>query len=277
MSTLAQVQELVNRRGIVFHFFLSELKSDHRDKLLGNLWHLIDPLAFMLVYYAVWGIILGRRGPDFMAYLFVGIICYQFFQGTVVRASQILRAQIGLIRGVYFPKAALPTAVVLSQLYAFLCGVAVLGILMVFFLVRQARMTPAQLEATAHPLSVGVNLLWFPIVAGVEFVFCLGAAYLFAIVGAWFRDTPNILAFMLRLLFYLSPIFYHPEELPAKFRVFYLANPFSHFFSAMRGALIYNTAPQLGPFLYLIGLSLFLVFVGFVVFARHEGSVVKQL
>lgn len=277
MSIADQLRELVRRRGVIWHFFMSELKSDHRDKVLGNLWHLIDPLAFMLVYYTVWAIVLGRRGPDFMAYLFVGIICYQFFQGSVVRSAQILRSHIGLIRGVYFPKAALPTAAVLSQLYGFLCGLLVLGILMVFFLVKQSRLDPQQLAAVPHPLSVGINLAWLPVVAAVEFAFCLGASYLFAVIGVWFRDTPNIMAFVLRLLFYLSPIFYYPEDLPERFRLFYLLNPFSHFFAFMRGALIYNTPPVLSSMLYLIGFSLALLAIGFVAFARGEGTVVKQL
>jgi len=277
MSVTEQVAELVERRNVIWHFVLSELKSEHRDKLLGNLWHLIDPLAFMLVYYAVWAVILGRRGPDFMAYLFVGIICYQFYQSSVVRAAQILRSHVGLIRGVYFPKAALPTAVVLSQLYGFLCGLAVLGLLMVFFLINQARMPPEQLAEVHHPLSVGLNLLWLPLVTGIECLFCLGSSYLFAIAGVWFRDMPNVMAFVLRLSFYLSPIFYYPEDLPERFRVFYLANPFSHFFGIMRGALIYNRPPSLEGMLYLTGISLAVLVIGLAVFFRREGTVVKHL
>jgi ABC-type polysaccharide/polyol phosphate export permease len=277
MTLLGQLRELIQRRSVIAVFYSSELKSTHRDKLLGNLWHLIDPLSFMMVYYVVWSIITRRRQSDFMAYMFVGIVCFEFFQGAVIRSSQILRSQIGLIRGIYFPKSALPAAVVFSQFYGFACAVLALGGLMTFFMIAQSHLTPAQLAQHPHPLSVGINLLWFPAIAGIEVVFCLGCAYLFAILGAYFSDTGNVLNFVLRLLFYMSPLFYYPENVPKRFLLFYNLNPFSYFFAYLRGALIYNTGPDASGLLYLVALALITFVVGFAVFARYEMRVVKQL
>jgi lipopolysaccharide transport system permease protein len=277
MRLLAHLQELIARRNVVGVFYASELKAAHRDKLLGNLWHLIDPLSFMLVYYVVWSIITSRRQSDFMAYMFVGIICFEFFQGAIIRASQILRSQIGLIRGIHFPKSALPAAVVFSQFYGFACSIVALAGLMVFFLISQSHLTPAQLAEHPHPLSVGANLLWFPVIAAIEIVFCLGCAYMIAIVGAYFSDTGNVLNFVLRLLFYMSPLFYYPENVPKRFLLFYNVNPFSYFFAYMRDTLIYNVTPDLPGLLYLTGLALLAFVAGFAIFVRYETRVVKQL
>ena len=279
MSVLADLKELVARRTVVSSFVGAELKSGHRDKALGNLWQLIDPLALMAVYYIVWSLVLGRRPPDFMAYILSGIITFRMFQGSVIGSSSVLRNQVRLIREVYFPKSSLPVAVTVARLYDFLWALVALGMVLVILLYRQSHASPDMVAQIKHPLAFGWNVLWLPAAIAVLFIFSLGCAYIMAVAGALFRDTPNILQFVFRLWFYLSPMFYYEENVPKAgiFRLFYRINPFTHLFRMVRNSLIYDKSPTLDGALYVVGVSLAVLVLGFWLFSRSEGTVVKQL
>jgi ABC-type polysaccharide/polyol phosphate export permease len=277
MSAIADLKELIQRRSVVRHFVTTELKTGHRDKVLGNLWQLMDPLAFMLVYYIVWSMVLRRRAPDFTAYLLTGIITFRTFQNSVIASSNIMRNQARLIRAVYFPKTALPASLVISQLYDFAWSLGALFILELYLIYRQAHLTPELALRLTHPITLGANALWLPGVVVVLFMFSLGVSYLAAVAGALFRDTPNILTFVFRLWFYLSPLFYYPEDVPRRIWFLYRINPFTHFFRLVRASLIYNSPPGLDGTLYVAGLSVVVLVVGFIVFSKCEATVVKQL
>jgi ABC-type polysaccharide/polyol phosphate export permease len=276
MSVLSDFRELVQRRSIVRHFFIADLKTGHRDKVLGNIWQLVDPLAFMLVYYVVWSIVLGRRGPDRTVYLLSGIITFRVFSDMVLAASNSLRSHARLIREVYFPKASLPTAVALSRLHDFAWALAALFLLQLYAIHVQGRAADSGIVIT-HPVSLGIHILWLPAAVGLLFAFSLGCSYLSAIGGVLFRDTPNILSFLLRIWFYLSPLFYYEEDVPRNIFTFYRVNPFTHFFRLIRNAMLYDRPPTLNGTVYVACLSIVVLIIGFVVFSKFEGAAVKQL
>jgi ABC-type polysaccharide/polyol phosphate export permease len=277
MSAMADLKEVIQRRSVLFHFVTTDLKTGHRDKVLGNLWQLIDPLAYMLVYYVVWSIILRHRGPDFTAYLLSGIIVFRTFQESVVSSSGAMRRHARLIREVYFPRAALPAALVISRLYDFVWALGALLLLESYLIYRQAHPMAGQAAPVTDPIALGANVLWLPGVVALLFIFSLGVSYLAAVAGALFRDTPNILSFVLRLWLYLSPLFYFPDEVPRRIWLLYRINPFTHFFRLLRASLIYNKPPGMDGTLYIVGLSIVALVVGFIVFSKCEGAVVKQL
>jgi ABC-type polysaccharide/polyol phosphate export permease len=282
MSALTDLRELIDRRAVIGQFVAAELRSGHRDKLLGNLWQLIDPLALMLVYYVVWSLVLGRRPPDFMAYILSGIITFQMFQGSVIGSSGILRGQARLIREVYFPKASLPTAIAIARLYDFIWALFALGMVLIWLLYKQAHWVPGPgMPPIKHPLAFGWNALWLPAAAALLFTFSLGFSYVFAVAGALFRDTPNILQFVFRMWFYLSPMFYYGDEKTVLrhrlFHLFYRVNPFTHLFRMVRNSLIYDRPPTLDGTVYVAAVALGTLVFGFWLFSRCESAVVKQL
>lgn len=279
MSAFADLRELTDRRAVITQFVLEELKSGHRDKVLGNLWQLIDPLALMMVYFVVWSLVLGTRPPDFMAYLLSGIITFRMFQGSVVGSSSVLRSQARLIREVYFPKTALPAAITLARLYDFMWSLTALSMVLALLLYRQAHMAPGMAARISHPLAFGWNVLWLPVGVAVLFVFSLGCSYFMAVAGALFRDTGNILHFVFRMWLYLSPLFYYEEHVPkiGGFHLFYRINPFTHLFRMVRNSLIYDKPPTLDGTIYAAAVSLVALAFGFWLFSRCEGAIVKQL
>ena len=275
-SLLERLRRLWSRRETIRFLTSSNLKAGHRDKVLGHLWNLLDPLMFMLVYFFVFGVLFGLAGGGrgrsvaFMLYILVVILVFRFISGTINQAANCIRGNRGLIHEINFPKAVFPISVTLSRLYDFLWGTIVILV----FLVLAGRWP------TLH-------FLWLPLLVGLMVLFTMGTALAVAYLGAFFADTTNVVNVVLRLLFYCSPIFYYVRPKPGVEQVFlqnhdtihffYMLNPIACFFETFRDALLWGDMPELRMLLYTAVVSLMFFIVGFALFSRGEGKFAKYI
>ena len=274
-----RILRLWSRRETIRYLTSASLKAGHRDKVLGHLWNLLDPLMFMLVYFFVFGILFGLAGGgrgrsiQFMLYILVGILTFRFISGVINQAANCIRGNRGLIHEINFPKAVFPVSVALSRMYDFLWGMIVI---LVF-------LSLGGIWPTFH-------FLWVPLLAAIMLIFTLGAALIVAHLGVFFADTTNVINVVLRLLFYCSPIFYFVRskpELPAGTNIFlvkhqtihalYMLNPIACFFELFRDALLWGDMPEPRMLLYTTLVSLGTFIVGFAIFSRSEGKFAKYI
>ena len=268
----SRVGQLIRRRETVFFLAVAQLKTGHRDKLLGNLWNILDPLLMMLVYFLVFGIILkvGSNDPvAFLAYLFVGVLVWRFVETCIGQSAILIRSHRDLIHEINFPKAVLPLAVCFARLYDLLWGLAVLA----------ALLGVASLASPTVRLNLSPHLLWLPLLFALLFSFVAGASFLVAWLGAFFVDTPNVAGVIVRLWFYASPICYYVSgphgQLPDWIRGWYMLNPMAGFLEDIRNIALSGAAP--GHLPYLAAVSAVSALVGFSIFARGEGAFVKYV
>jgi len=276
--TLAErLRELYARRETIRFLTGSYLKAGHRDKVLGHLWSLLDPLLFMLVYFLVFGVLFGLAGGGgrslrFMLYILIAVLTWRFFQGAISQSANCIRANRGLIHEISFPKAILPVTVVLSRLYDFAWGLVVVVAML--------------LAAGVWPT---IHYLWLPLLVALTLVFVQGAAFIVAYLGAFFADTTNVVDVALRLLFYTSPIFYYVRHKPgvpehqvfltehATLHFWYMLNPITCLYECFRDALLWGQAPELRLLGCAAAFALLICLVGFAVFASGEGKFAKYV
>ncbi len=109
----------MGRRDFVLAMPMEQLRVAHQDTLLGNVWHLGNPLLTTAVYYFVFGVLLGvNRGVDnFILWLMVGVFAFGLTSRTSHRRrDRDLSSNRGLMRAIRFPRALLPISVVISRL-----------------------------------------------------------------------------------------------------------------------------------------------------------------
>lgn len=96
-----------------------------------------------------------------------------------------------------------------------------------------------------------------------------------AIVSARYRDVPIMIANILNILFWLTPLMYFPEQLGSK-RFIAEFNPFTHIIALVRDPLLGNT-PALNDWLIVVGIAV-LGWIGtFLFFARFRARIVYWL
>jgi ABC-type polysaccharide/polyol phosphate export permease len=272
---LERFRQLYARRETIIYLATRHLKAGHRDKVLGHLWNLLDPLMFMLVYFFVFGVLFGLirgsgsgRSFDFMLYILVGILVFRFVFGTASQSANAIRSNRGLIQEINFPKAIFPIAAVFARLYDFMWGMVVLVVIM--------------LLGGYWPT---VHFLWLFLLVTLMILFTVGASLIMSCLGAFFADMPNVMAVAWRLVFYTSPVFYYVRDCGphkamlknATVKFFYMLNPLACFIECSRDAVLWGQVPELKYLIYVAVVSLVVGVVGFAIFTRAEGRFAKYI
>jgi teichoic acid transport system permease protein len=188
------LRDVVGRRTYIWYVAKQELRSRQVLNVLGNLWHLLNPILSIGVYFLIFGLLLKTtRGVDhFLVFLTIGLFVFQFTQKATTDGAKSIVSNKGLLKGVRFPRAILPITSTVTELLASLSTFALMYLVVLF-----------------AGLPVRWTWLLFPAVIALQFVFNLGAAMVAARMTTHFRDTTQLLPFFFRLLLYASGVIYN--------------------------------------------------------------------
>jgi lipopolysaccharide transport system permease protein len=89
---------------------------------------------------------------------------------------------------------------------------------------------------------VPATAVLLPVLVVVQLVVTVGPAYLVAAVNVFLRDTGHLVAILLGLLFYATPVFY--SHVPQRYRTILGLNPMAHLVRAYREILLYGHLPS---------------------------------
>ena len=225
---LANLANLFRYRGLIQSLVARELKARYRGSVLGFVWSFVNPLLLLLIYSFVFTVVLPNETKDIQPYalfMFCGILPWTWFSSSLSDAAGSLIAGGNLIKKVLFPAEVLPIVSVLTNMVHFFLG---LPILILFLIVYQRPPDPW-------------DLVWFPIAVIIQLLFTAGLAVFLASIAVHFRDVRDILANILTLWFFATPIIY-PWFQPnvQKFRLLFNVNPFTHLAVSYQEILFFN-------------------------------------
>jgi len=219
------VRQLWNRREFALVIPLGELKAQNMNTVLGNLWHLLNPLMLVGIYYLIFGLILRTsRGVDnFITFLTIGVFTFQFTQRSMIGGANTIVSNGGLIRSIQFPRALLVVSTIVNRTLSFL---PMLGIIVIL--------------AVATGERAGLDwLLLIPIYL-TQMLFNLGGALVFARAADRFRDLQNVLPHIFRIIFYLSGVMFSVDRFvdDPTHRLLFELNPAFAFVSLARAPIL---------------------------------------
>lgn len=258
----SNLAHLIRYRGLIQSLVARELKARYRGSVLGFFWSFINPLLLLLVYTFVFTEIMPNetRGiQPYAVFMFCGILPWNWFNSSLTEAAGSLIGGGNLIKKVLFPAEILPIVSVLANMVHFFLG---LMILVAFLLIYR------------HPPNPS-NLLWFPVAVIVQLIFTAALALILAALSVHFRDIRDILANVLMLWFFATPIIYPWfQENVQRFRVMFDLNPFTHLAVSYQEILFFNQGP-VGHWKWLLALgcaSIALFLCGYWLFDRLRDS-----
>jgi ABC-type polysaccharide/polyol phosphate export permease len=222
------VREVWRRRHFVFELARANLRGQHYNTALGQLWLILNPLFLALVLMALVTVVRGgSRGGEFFAHLVLCLFAFRIVSTSVKQGAKSVTSGGRLILNVVFPRAVLPLQSVMTAFMRFLPTVALYAILHV-----------------AVGLPITPQLLWaVPILAFIV-VFALGSAMLVAAVQVYFRDMANFLTYFTRIWLYASPVIYYAHEVPDRFKPILMANPLYPMLAALSDAVTQGENPS---------------------------------
>ena len=202
---LDNLRQLFRYRALISSLVARELKARYRGSVLGFFWSFVNPLLLLLIYTVVFTVVLpGVHPPElepFALFMFCGILPWTWFSSSLLESSNVLVAGGNLIKKVLFPAEVLPIVTVLAGLVHFCLGLPILAAFLIYYRVP---VTPT-------------DLLWFPVIVAIQLVLTVGLALLVSALTVHFRDVRDLLANLLTLWFFATPIIY-PDHAGARTR-----------------------------------------------------------
>jgi lipopolysaccharide transport system permease protein len=266
------LKELYKFRVLIQNLVSRELKARYRGTVLGFLWSFFNPLLLMIIYTLVFGLILkGGRGVEFgdsstvyAVFLFTGLLPWTWFSSSTLESANVLMIHGNLIKKILFPAEILPVVTVLSNLVHFSFGLPILLIFLVVF-------------------GKGLTLwaLFLPVVMLVQMLFSLGLGMLISSLTVHFRDIKDILANLLTLWFFSTPIIYpltfDSLQKSSFLRTLLNLNPMTHIIEGYHTCLFYGAAPHWKKLGITFLVSLVLFAIGYAVFDRLRDSFPEEV
>lgn len=238
--------------------------------MLGWAWSLLQPLATLVIFAAVFSIVfrvqappLGNgEGTSYAAFLFTGIVTWNLFSGLITLSMTQLKSNGPLLRKVQFPAWAPVLGASIVQLVQVALELVVLVGMFLFL------------------FNVGWSWVLAPVILLATALFAQGIGLMLSILNARLGDVQYIVTVVLGALYFLTPVIYPLSlvEETASWLVYVVqANPMTWFVSAMHDVMYSLTIPDwwVIPGLLVIGAVTFVV--GLAVFNRASEDIGEVL
>lgn len=214
-----------------------ELRLRYRENALDMAWVLITPVAVMVVYGIVLSQSLDVTGScsDYLSSAWTGLVIWTFFATALGAASWSMISASALITKVYFPREAIPLAVVGATVLDLAVGAVTIVIVA---LVQDVDLSLVALEALPALLLL---VIWTAAISVMA-----------ATVAVFLRDITQAVQLFLRVGFFATPVMYEPSFLPAALAWTASVNPLAVAIAGVRQPVLCGVSPDwtiLGPHL----------------------------
>jgi len=253
-------------RGFIAGSVRREFQSRYQNSLLGAAWTVLNPLAMIVVYTVIFSQVMKTRlagvegGWSYSIYLCAGVLTWQLFSEITSRSLTVFTDNAGLLKKLNFPRMSLVVNVVANATLNF---AIVFGLFAVFLI-----------AVGAFP---GLPFLAVVPVLGVLVVFGIGLGITLGILNVFFRDVGQFFVIFLQFWFWLTPIVYPANILPAGAAELLRWNPMTGIIEAMHDILVHARWPDWASLWPAALLGVLLCAWGWKLFRRHAGELVDEL
>ena len=240
----------------------AQLKSEVANSYLNWLWWVLDPICFMLIYTFIFGYVFKAKEPYFPVFIFIGLSMWDFFNRMINQSVRIVKTNKPIVSKVYLPKYILVLTKIWVNSFKMMISFGIVILMMIFYRV---------------PLTFKVIYTIPTLLLLLLFTFACSIWLLH--YGVFVEDLSNVVMIALRMLFYLTGIFYNVgTRIPAPYGEFLLKyNPMAFLLECMRNALLYGKIPHRKLMLAWFLVSIVLTVLGIRKIYKNENSYVKVI
>lgn len=215
----------------------------------------------MLIYIFIVKVIFkSTQELYFSVFVFIGLTIWNFFNKCITMSVRLISKNRMVISKVYLPKYIL----VLIEMFTNVFKMAISFLLIFVFMAM-------------YKIPISINILWTIPILIVSFMMCFGIGCILMHFGVFINDLSNIINILMRIVFYLSGVFYSiPTRLSGRFaNLAFALNPISYILSDVRNVMIYKTGPNLKYLGFWTIASIILDIIGIKLIQKYENSYIK--
>jgi ABC-type polysaccharide/polyol phosphate export permease len=255
--------QLWGRRRFIWHLARTDLKAEHYDSAIGQVWVILDPLLMAAVYFLLRTVVRPAGSANarsaIIAHLVWAVFFFTFVSNAMQTGARSLLNGRNLILNASFPRAVLPLVSIVKSVFDFL------PTMIVYFAFHAVLGQP-----------FGLSLVMLPIVIVILTLMNVGLAMLFAPLMVFFRDTSGFLPYINRIWLYITPALFFISEIPPKLLAYLRWNPLFPSFAALEQ--IFNAQfPSAGYLLAALAWAVGFFLLGAIVFLAREREFAVRL
>jgi ABC-type polysaccharide/polyol phosphate export permease len=253
------------QRALVVALTRRELAARYRGGVLGYFWSLVNPLLLLAVYATVFRLVFQPRADvrPYALFLFAGVLAWGFVSGALLDAAETFRANGPLLRKTTVAPEVFPAVAVGARLSHLLLALPVLAGAIVY-------------AAATGSVRPGAPAIAFAAVLLLLTMTVFGLALAVASLAVHFGDVRDLVANLLTLAFFLTPILYPVASIPQRFRGWMRANPFATFFAAIQDSVFFFRPIAPREWAWMAGTAAVCLAVGAWIFERLRDSIAEE-
>jgi lipopolysaccharide transport system permease protein len=244
-------RDLMAARELAWRLLVRNISAQYRQSLLGYAWAFIPPLFTSLIWIflnsqRILGI--GDTGMPYPVFVIIGTVLWQTFTEALNSPLQMVNQSKAMLAKINFPREAL----ILTGIGQVLFNFAIRALLLVLVI--------AWFQVPIH-----ASLLLAPL--GVMALIGLGTmiGLLLTPLGMLYHDVGRALGYATQALFFLTPVIY-PVPKATWAATLIKLNPVTPLLQTTRDWLTGGQASQLYGFSWVCGITLVLLFAGWVLY-----------
>ena len=248
--------ELISRRRAIVELTKRDFKSGYLGSYLGILWAFLLPLALTAIFWFVFQIGFNSQPVDkhpYILWLVCGMFPWFFFLDSINNGTGSITGNAFIVKKVAFSIGILPIVKILSAL---IIHIFFIGLIVVMFLI--------------YGFSLDIYVIQVIYYLFCSVVLLVGITWITSSVVIFFRDLRPLIAIILQMGFYLTPIFWDLKILPPSFHFLLKFNPVFYIVQGYRESFIHKMWfwEHWGMTLWFWGITSLILVVGAVVFRR---------
>lgn len=254
---------------LMTQIIMRDFKRKYKRSVLGVVWSLLYPILMMAVMTVVFSHMFrfGTEGTNYLVYLMTGIILWNYFSEATTSAMTSVVDNFTLINKVYIPKYVFPLSKCLFV------GINFLLTLIPWFGV----IALSKIGLGTYPASINVYYLLLPFIFFFFFTFTVGVGLILSCVSVFLRDVFYIYGIILTIWNYYTPVFYSLSILPEKLQTIFKFNPLYQYINTVRDIVLYGNCPSVRTMIILVGLGLFSLGLGIVIFRKNQDKFIYYI
>ncbi len=242
---------------LIYYFIWKDVKVRYKQTAVGILWALIQPLMTTLIFSVFLGHLarLPSEGLSHPMFFLTGMLLWNYFSNSLIRATDTMVENRRVISKVYFPRVILPISASLSGLADFAVGCSLLIVLLIY---------------GGVPLTA--KLFLAPVFVLLAVVTAIAMGLWLSALNALYRDVQYVTPFLIQTWMFTSPVIYPSSLVPDRWQWLYNLNPIAGAIQGFRWCL--SPGGQAPP---LVGVSfvgvLLILLLGLIYFNKVEGTI----
>lgn len=250
----------LHRKFLLLNLVTRNIKLKYRKSYLGLFWTILAPAFSALIYFFVFKLVMKVQVPNYLTFILSGILAWGFYSNALSSGLESIVGNYGLVSKVPIPLNVFALNESISLFVNFILSQPILFVLMYF---------------TEAPFTI--NLLYLPLLYSLLFIQAYSLSLILSVLFVFFRDLRHLLALVLQMLFYMTPVVYSQDMIPERLSLLTYLNP--HFFIFEGIHLICSSGQPMNQnhFMASILWTVLIFGVAIIVFAKNRSFLAEKI